>query len=63
VPVDGLDFGATAPIAGRGPDRLWFQEGWGFNGVAWLDGELAWSAVGDLDRDSLIEWVRIYRGE
>ena len=60
VPRIGIDFEALAPIEHDGR-RYWTATSWDHRGVAWVDGDLAWSAVSTLDRQALLEWVEEYR--
>ena len=63
VPAEGLEFEDLAPLRGH-PD-LWYRQSWGFHGVAWVEGCLAWSAVAplDFDREALVAWTAAYRTE
>ncbi len=57
VPGHGLAFEDASALE----DGYWYAEGWGYRGVAWHDGELAWAAVGNTDLDGLLAWVKAYR--
>lgn len=62
VPAKGVHPEGLEPIRAEGP-RTWFKEAWGFRGVAWYEGDLLWSVVGDPDRAELLAWARHFRSD
>jgi len=60
VPREGIDADRYKAVATpQGP--VYLGESYGNQGVAWFQGDLAWSATSPMDRSRLLEWVEAYR--
>lgn len=60
VPAAQIDFTrAKKHQSQQGP--LYEGQSWGYQGLAWRDGDLAWSAVSTLTTAALLDWLSAYR--
>jgi len=60
VPAAELEPSGLEPVrTPAGP--VWVEHAWSQTGVAWFDGDLAWSAVAPVSRDELLKWSTAYR--
>lgn len=60
VPAAEVDFTkAKKHDTRQGP--VYEGQGWGFQGLAWRSGELAWSVVSTLPTAGLLDWLSAYR--